>query len=238
MSVEHWIILSGVTFVAAVFRGAIGMGFALMVLPFYLWIDPTLVPSTVIMIGLLLSCVTVLRERDALDVKGLKFSVSGRMIGNLIAVLFLSCLTGRLFDWVVAMMILVAVAISLLPFSFQPKPRRLFGAGIASGVMGTISSLDGPPIALLYQHQKGEVIRATLGGYFVIGAVLSLVVLAFAGKVTADSLRYFVLLSPVALLGFNFSKFAIKFLKARSLRYSILAVSTVSAVLILMRPYF
>ena len=238
MSVEHWIILSGVTFIAAVFRGAIGMGFALMVLPFYLWIDPALVPSTVIMIGLLLSCVTVLRERESLDLSGLKFSVSGRIVGNLIALLFLSYLTGRLFDWVVAMMILVAVAISLLPFSFQPKPRRLFGAGIASGVMGTISSLDGPPIALLYQHQKGEVIRATLGGYFVVGAVLSLIVLAFARKVTADSLLYFVLLSPVALLGFYCSKYAIKFLKANCLRYSILGVSAVSAVLILIRAAF
>lgn len=235
MNGQEWILLYVVTFIAALLRGAIGMGFALMVIPFYLFIDSRLVPSTIIMLGLLLSCLVVFREKKFLDTSGLKFSVSGRFIGNILAVLFLGYLSGSLFDVVIGVMVLLAVLMSLLPFSFNPNPLRLFFAGLASGVMGTLSSLDGPPIALLYQHQKAEVIRATLAGYFIIGSVLSLLTLAIVGKVTLLSLAQFLYLAPPALCGFYFSKFAIGYFNKSVLRMGILSISGISALLILVK---
>jgi len=213
------------------------MGFALIVLPFFLFVCPDCVPSTVILLGLLLSIASVLRERKSLDLSGLKFSVSGRFIGNLIAMVLIGYLSGRLFDLVVSAMILLAVAISLLPFSFHPDKAKLFIAGILSGIMGTLSSLDGPPIALLYQHQRDDVVRATLGGYFVIGAMLSLIALAFTGKMTVENLSVFAVLAPVSIFGFYASKYMIGAFRASFLRYSILSVSAASALMILVRTF-
>jgi uncharacterized protein len=233
-----WILLYIITFVAAIIRGAVGMGFALIVIPFYLIVDPDMVPSTIIMLGLLLSVLVVLRDRKALDGKGLKYSLLGRFVGSILSAGFISYLSGTVFDIVVAAMILVAIVLSLLPWQLDLTRKSLLLAGFGSGVMGTISSLDGPPIALLYQHQKGEVIRATLAGYFIVGAAFSLLALGFAGRVNLHSFYHFLLLAPPAVFGFLLSKHLIGILKESLVRYAILSISGVSALLILGKAFW
>ena len=48
--------------------------------------------------------------------------------------------------------------------------------------MGTISSVGGPPVALLYQDERGSEVRGTLSSIFAVGALFSLVVLAVVGE--------------------------------------------------------
>ena len=233
MNLPEWILLYVVTFVAAVIRGAVGMGFALIVIPFYLLIDAEMVPSTIIMLALVLSGLVVIRDRRALDTRGLSYSLLGRFVGSVPVMLFISYLTGRLFDIVIACFILIAIGMSLMSVRIDLNRRSLFLAGFGSGVMGTLSSLDGPPIALLYQHQKGEVIRATLAGYFIIGSLISLAVLACAGRVTLHSVYAFLILLPPTILGFILSRWLIGYLKESVTRYAILSISGASALLIL-----
>lgn len=233
MTFESWIMLSFITAIASWFRAVIGMGFALMVLPAYLILLPGPVPATVILVGLSISVLTFWRERRSLDLKGLPFSLGGRFVGNFVAMLFFSFLVGPSFDYIAGISVLIAVALSLLPYSFSPTPARLSIAGVASGVMGTLTSLDGPPIALLYQHQKGEVIRSTLAAYFAIGTILSLAVLALGGLCTMQNVKHSLYLLPSALLGFYASRFTIHRVPKSLLRASILAVSATSAILIL-----
>ena len=62
------------------------------------------------------------------------------------------------------------------------RPSTLFGAGVLSGFMGTVSGIGGPPVALLYQHESGRTLRATLPRYFLVGGAITMVTLVAVGK--------------------------------------------------------
>jgi uncharacterized membrane protein YfcA len=80
---------------------------------------------------------------------------------------------------------------SFLKISWNPTPPSLFGAGILSGIMGTLAGVGEPPMELLYQHQKGPVVRGTLAGFLGVGAMISLLFLLLVGKCTLHELRLF-----------------------------------------------
>jgi hypothetical protein len=68
--------------------------------------------------------------------------------------------------------------------------------------MGTASSIGGPPMALVYQHGPGDRLRATLGAYFVAGALMSLAALAVVGRFGVTEARLGAALVPGIVLGF------------------------------------
>ena len=47
---------------------------------------------------------------------------------------------------------------------YDPNFVSVSIAGLFSGIMGTLAGLGGPPMAILYQNEKGSVIRGTLSG--------------------------------------------------------------------------
>ena len=46
----------------------------------------------------------------------------------------------------------------------RPTTSTLVGAGMVSGVMGTMTSVGGPPMALVYQREQAAKLRSTLAG--------------------------------------------------------------------------
>ena len=64
------------------------------------------------------------------------------------------------------------------------RRRNVVLAGATSGLLGTATSIGGPPMALVWQRNSGARLRGTMSGFFLIGSVMSLVVLAFTGRST------------------------------------------------------
>lgn len=96
-------------------------------------------------------------------------------------------------------------------------------------------SIGGPPLALLYQREPGPRVRATLGAYFVLGALLSLGALAAAGHVNGRQLAVGTALVPFLVAGFAASGPLRRVLDARGLRTPVLALSAGSALLLVAR---
>ena len=48
--------------------------------------------------------------------------------------------------------------------------------------MGSITSIGGPPMALVYQHRTGPELRATLALFFVFGSSLSILLLTWSAR--------------------------------------------------------
>ena len=94
-----------------------------------------------------------------------------------------------------------AVVISLASPTIQITRSSQAAAGFMGGVMGTSSSIGGPPLALLYQHSAGPVIRSTLGAAFLIGTALSLIALLAAGEIGRLHWQLGFALVPGVLLG-------------------------------------
>jgi uncharacterized membrane protein YfcA len=133
------------------------------------------------------------------------------------------------------LLVLIAVALSLTGRRVAPTPRTLLGAGLASGVMGTATSIGAPPLALVYQDVPGPRLRATLAGFFVVGASLSVIGLALAGELGADEWRAAAALLVPMIAGFLASRPAARLLDAGWTRPAVLAVSSASALLLLVR---
>jgi uncharacterized membrane protein YfcA len=117
----------------------------------------------------------------------------------------------------------------------RPTPRALVVAGMISGVGGTATSVGGPPVALLYQRSGGATLRATMGMYFLIGNVSSVLALVLAGQIGGQDLSRAVLLLPFLICGFLLSGPLRRHVDGARLRVTVLVVSAASAVLLVVR---
>ncbi|MEM9137462.1 MAG: sulfite exporter TauE/SafE family protein [Cyanobacteria bacterium P01_F01_bin.42] len=228
------LVLSIVT-VGAFVQSSTGIGFGLISAPLLLLINPQLVPGPMMSNGIILSFMIAYRDRTGIDFMGLKYALGGRILGLVPAALILSFATQTVFDFTFSILVLTAVFLSAVGLSVQPTKLRSFVAGAASGFMGTISGIGGPPIALLYQRSDALKLRGTLSGYFSIGATLSLLVLVGVGRYGLMELELALMLLPATILGFVLATPLASRLKQGSIRPLILALSFGSAAAVLWR---
>ncbi len=216
-------------------QGTIGFGMALVAAPLLALVDPALVPIPLLVVTAGHSVLTVGREHGATDWAGVGWAMLGRVPGTVLGVLAVTQLPQREFTVVVALSVLACVALSVVSWHPRPTPRALLIAGAAGGATGTSASIGGPPVALLYQHAEGAQVRATMGAYFVLGSVTSVIGLAVAGAVTTEGLLVGAALIPFMLVGFLMSGPARRVLDKGWIRPAVLLVATLSAVALLVR---
>jgi uncharacterized protein len=108
-------------------------------------------------------------------------------------------------------------------------------AGFASGVMGTATSIGGPPMALLYQHHEGAVLRSTLAVAFAFGTALSIAGLLVGGVIHLWHVALAAALLPALVLGLALSRFVVGRVEGGWLRPSVLAFAAATAVLAIVR---
>jgi uncharacterized membrane protein YfcA len=214
-------------------QASIGFGLGLLAAPVLAIVDERLVPGPLLMIALVLTLLVARRERGGLDWPGVKWSVFGRVPGSVLGTIAVVALAERLLIVVFAVMVLTAVLLSAAGWKVSPTVPTLFTAGFASGLMGSITSIGGPPMAIAYQHRSGPELRATLALFFVFGSALSIALLAVAGEIGADDVRLAAALMPAMVVGLALAKFAARSLDRGFVRPAILWFSgTASAALL------
>lgn len=192
--------------VGALIQGALGFGLNVVAAPIAALVHPEALPTALIVMSLPLNAGAALRERAHVDREGVLFTTLGRLPGVAIG----AFVVARLDPSALARWIGAVVVFASLSSLWAPRIRATATAkalvGALSGVMGTTSSVDGPPLALLYQREPGPVLRATLGAIFLIGSTLSLAALAVAGHVDEDHLVLGLALTPAVVLGLAASR--------------------------------
>ena len=78
----------------------------------------------------------------------------GRLAGAALAAALLLCLSARMIGVVFALCVLAAVACSGAGWRLSASRRNVALAGIASGVMSTVTSAGGPPFAIVMQQLR------------------------------------------------------------------------------------
>ena len=135
-------------------------------------------------------------------------------------------------------MVLLAIGITIVGFQLPLTSKNIFGAGVASGIMGTTSSIGGPPIALVYQKQKGPTIRGTLSGIFIFGTIISLAALTIIGRFGLIEIQATAVLMPGVILGFLLSNRSTKILDRGFIRPAVLITSAISGLVVILRNLF
>lgn len=222
-------------FAGALVQGSVGYGMNLIAAPLLALVDPRLVPVPLLMVALAHALLSVAREHRDVDWRGVGFVTAGRVPGTALGVLAVVLLAERPFAAVVGGAVLVCVLLSVVSWTPRPTPRALLTAGVASGTLGTASSIGGPPLALLYQNESGPRIRATLAACFALGSSLSLAALGFAGQLHVDDLVTVLWLLPFLVAGFLLSGPVRRLLHGGRMRVAVLTVAAGSALALLVR---
>lgn len=219
----------------ACIQGVLGFGLGLIAAPLLAILDPDLVPGPLLFVGVPLTMLVARRERAALDFRGIRWALVGRVPGTIAGSLAVASLPEEPLVVLLAAVILVAVALSITRWHVRPTPGTLLTAGTASGFMGTATSIGGPPMAIVYQRQAGPELRATLAAYFVVGAAFSLAVLTAAGEFGRRELSLGLVLLPGVFAGFGLSAVAARLLDRGYTRAAVLTFSTLSALVLIGR---
>ena len=220
---------------AAYVQASVGFAYALLTAPLLQLVAPDLVPGPVLFSSLALSGLTAWREREWLDRRGVSLALIGRIPGALLAGLALGLFATRTYDVVFGSMIIVATFVSFWGGGVQPTPVALVGAGFASGFMGTLTAVGGPPMALVYQNASGPTLRSTLSAYFAVGSTISIGVLAAAGRFGLNELLLGLAMLPPLAVGFYVSRFTRGRLEGPRLRPILLSIAALSSLAVVVR---
>ena len=222
--------ITAVMTASAILQGAVGFGLGMLAIPFLIYLDVRFVPAPLLVAALSLHMLVLRRDWHGVDSSGLTMLLSGRLLGTIPAALLLASLPLDSMKLLLAGVVLAGAVMGVLHSGAHPTRPVLFAAGTASGFMATAAGLGGPPVALVYQRETGVRLRGTLAAYFIIGTILSLFALAWAGRFTREEMRLSLLLIPGTVLGYFMSRPAAAYLDAGYTRTAVLAVSALAAV--------
>lgn len=221
--------------VGATIQGLVGLGLGLVAAPVVTILDPALMPELLLVLAATLPLLTLSGSHDEIDWRGLAWVLSARVPGTVVGVFFLAQFSERHLGVAVALMVLLAVVLSLTPLEVPVRPSTLATAGFISGAAGTATSIGGPPVALLYQRRSPQQIRNTLAVLFTVGAAMSLVGIWLGGTFEVRVLLLALLLTPCLALGALAGAQLRGVVPDRGIRYGVLAVCAASALVLLVR---
>lgn len=218
--------------VGALVQGSIGFGLALIAAPVLVLLSGDLVPGPIIATSTCIMLVSTWRLWRDVDRSALLWGTIGRLPGTLAAGAALVCLPSSGISVLFAVLVLLAVLLSLVGLRVEITRGTMLTAGGLSGFMTTVASIGGPPLALLYQHEHPKQIRANLAAHFSIGGVVALLMLMTIGKFGVPELTSAVALAPGTVLGYALAPWASRYLDRRA-RPAVLVLVAVSAVMVL-----
>lgn len=235
MTAAQLALASGVVALGSTIQGSIGFGVNVVAGPILVLIEPELVPGPALVVAFVLTLLVAVRERAATDLGGFRWVFVGRVPGTIAGAFAVAAIPQEGVAMALASVVLVAVLLSVAGWRLRRTPTTLVGAGALSGLMGTISSVGGPPVALLYQDERGSEVRGTLSSIFAVGALFSLALLAAVGAFGWADLRVSLVLLPATVAGFVASRWTATVLDRGYVRPAVLGLCAVSALAALVR---
>ncbi|WP_221351952.1 sulfite exporter TauE/SafE family protein [Streptomyces beigongshangae] len=237
MSGAEFALLSLTVGIGTLLQVSIGFGLGMIAAPVFALVDPSLAPAVVLLLATGVTAAVVAREHRGADLRGCGWALVGRVPGVLAGALLVALLPARYLALLIGAVVLGGVVLSVA--GFVPRERRssVLLAGLASGLMGTATSIGGPPMAMVWQRLTGARLRATMSTFFLVGSLMSLAALAATGAVGAHSLRRGALLAPAALAGLLLSRPLGRHLDVRRTRAVAMAVSVAGATVLVVRQF-
>jgi uncharacterized membrane protein YfcA len=229
------VLIGLVVVLGAYVQAVVGLGLGLLGAPVVALLEPSLVPVLTLWLALLISGLNLLGEHEHVDWRSTAWSLPARLPGTVVGAWLVATFTETQLGVALAVMVLIAVALSIHTLDVPINSATLTTAGFVAGATGTATSVGGPPIALLYQHGDPQVARATMSVFFFVGVILSLGGLAVAGSLDREPSLLAVLMSPGVLVGYVVGRRTRGLVDQGLFRWGVLVVCTVSAVILLVR---
>ena len=222
----------------AITQSAIGIGFGIPAC-FLVLLEPSMVPSCIVLMGSFLAFSNaMLSFKDIIKVD-LIYAYSGRIIGSLLAMpLIFFTLGTKNYLIIFGVLLLIATYMSIKKWNIIANKKNITIAGTASGLMGTLIGIGGPPMAIVYQNSSARKVVATLNMFFGIGALFSVILFVYFDIINIPEVMKSIYLAPALIIGTYIGrrKFIREFVD-RNLKNLIVTVCFVSAVVIILDAF-
>lgn len=233
MTVAGFAVVTAAVLLASCLQASIGFGMGMLAAPVVAIVDPSLIPGTLIMLATFVTLLVSVREREDIDLNGTKWALLGRVPGTIAGALLLTALPEKGLAVLLAAVVLLGVVLTSAGWVPAPRRRNVVLAGATSGLLGTATSIGGPPMALVWQRNSGARLRGTMSGFFLVGSVMSLGVLWVTGAVGGHTVTTFALFVPATVLGYVLSRFVNRLLDPTRLRWLAIGVSALGATVLI-----
>jgi hypothetical protein len=235
ITIYHLLLANLVVLAGSCLQGVAGYGIGTLAAPLLFLISPLFIPAPLTLNAGVLTVLMLARNRTSLQIREVRYAIGGGLIGAVLAGFTLTVITAKGFELIFGTLILLAVALSVAGLKPRLNPRNSIIAGTASAYMGTITAVGGPPIAMIYQNEKGPLVRANMSAFFLFANVFVLATLVFSGYLGIQELWLFVATMPGVFIGFWLSAGLVNRLPFDALRPIILAVAAIAGLAALIR---
>lgn len=228
-------VMAVVVATAAFLQGVGGVGFAMLAAPVAVFLAPNMVPGSLLVLGGSVSLLAALRERHEIVKSVVSWALAGRLVGTIIAAVGMTQLPSDWLGLLFGGFILMAVLLSASGLKVKTTVVNLCGLGVVSGMMGTLTSVGAPALAIAMQSLKPAQLRPSLGSTLFIGSLISIGSLALAGLFTWKDLLSGLGLWPFMFLGFQLSSRARHAVSPKNIRLFLLWFCGVSSVTLIVK---
>ena len=218
-------VLAGITLFAAFVNGALGYGFSSLTVPIALvFFTGRILNPAVVLIEVFINFYVLFINRDSVA------AVWRRVLPILIGLLPANAVGAYLLtslhpDWTKFLTYTVILPLILVQAAGRRRPiqsERLFGVpfGMGLGVLYSVTTISGPPLAILFNNQglvKNE-FRAGLALIRVAESSLTAIVYFYLGLFVAESANLLMAIVPSVLIGIPLGAYFIRRLDAETFR--------------------
>ncbi len=233
--ISSLLLANGVVILAALVQTSTGMGFGMIAAPLLALVSLEYVPGPMLFINLFLSLLMLGDGRANVVQREVAFLLPTILIGTAIGAAIVMLVPTDTLGVLFALLILVAVAVTVFAKALALTSRNLAVCGVAVGVMGTATGIPGAPLVVLYQNERIEKTRPTMALVFTFSYISSLVALSFAGAFSAQLAFLGLMLLPGLIIGYAAGKRVRGYMTKATGRFLMLSISSTGALLLLLK---
>jgi uncharacterized membrane protein YfcA len=206
VSINATIGICTIAFVSGTARGFSGFGSALIFMPLASSMAaPRLVAALLLIIDFVAAAPLVPNAWKHADRKATAVMVSGALVGVPIGTWFLSRLDPVTTRWIISAFVFALLMLLLSGWRYRGKdyPAISIGIGGLSGFCSGLAQTGGPPIVgyWLGRPISSVIARANILLFFAASDFFSAASYALTGLITADAIRFSLLVGPVYGIG-------------------------------------
>ena len=216
-------------------QATIGLGLGLLGAPLIALVEPSLVPTLLLLLAVPVSTGVLWVERHHISWRVIGWALPARIPGTVLGVWLATAFDDRVLGIVVAVMVLVAVGLTLHTVEVRQTPATLMGAGLAAGTAGTAAAIGGPPMALVMAHRPPREVRGTLSLFFVVGSVLSVLLFWYEDALPRASVTLALAYLPLVAVAMWAGHRAHQRIPREAFRRAVLLLCAASALVLLVK---
>jgi uncharacterized protein len=240
MMAETLIIAVFGVFAASLLRGFTGFGFGIAAVPLLsLALPPTKAVPFVVVLQVIVGGVGLRQAWSLCDWRAVGDLSPGLVLGIPIGLAVLTTLRADTVRLAIGCLILASVVLLWRGLRLSRTPSRglTIAVGLVAGVMSGLSSMGGPPIVvyLLALSHEAAVVRASSIVYFLLAAMVSLLLMSLNGLIDREILSWSVASVPVLMAGTYLGNWGFRHSRPHHHRLTAMVLLSVLALLLIAR---